>query len=95
MKRHIALTLAAILASLLGGCDQSLNDSSPDESRLSGKHCSAKTDQERGCKAGVVVVTVAGREQLLCDWGWQIVHAPGSNEVLCVYRGSPREGRSP
>jgi hypothetical protein len=94
MKRHLAMTLAALLVCLLGGCDQSVNYSTLDESKLTGKHCSAKTEQERSCKAGDVVVTVAGREQLLCDWGWQIVHEPASNEVLCVYRGSPRESRS-
>lgn len=95
MKRHMAIALPAILACLLGGCDQSVNYSALDESKLTGKRCSAKTDQDQGCKAGDVVVTVEGREQLLCDWGWQIVHEPGSNEVLCVYRGSLRETRSP
>jgi hypothetical protein len=88
------MTLFGIIAFQLGGCDQSLNYSTLDESKLTGKHCSAKTDQEQSCKAGDIVVTVEGREQLLCDWGWQIVHEPGSNEVLCVYRGSLRESRS-
>ena len=94
MKRPIPITLLGILVFLLGGCDQSVNYSALDDSKLTGKHCSAKTDQERSCKAGDVVVTVEGREQLICDWGWQIIHEPGSNEVVCVYRGAPRESRS-
>ena len=94
MKRHIAITLAALLCCLVSGCDQSINYSTLDESKLTGKRCSAKTDEERACKAGDVAVTVEGREQLVCDWGWQIIHEPGSNEVLCVYRGAPRDSRS-
>jgi hypothetical protein len=93
MKRRIPLTVLGII--LLGGCDQSVNYTGLAETQLTGKYCSEKNEPERSCKAGDVVVTVEGREPQLCDWGWQIVHEPGSNEVLCVYRGSLRESRSP
>ena len=55
--------------------------------------CDAREAQEQSCQAGDIVVTVEGREQLICDWGWQIVHEPQSDEVLCVYRGEVRESR--
>jgi hypothetical protein len=86
-----AAALVAIF--LLSGCDQSINNAGLAETRLTGAYCYAKTDQQQNCKAGDVVVTVEGREHLLCDWGWQIVHQPGSDEVLCVYRGSLRHGQ--
>ncbi|HJY36714.1 MAG TPA: hypothetical protein VJ299_04570 [Steroidobacteraceae bacterium] len=95
MKRRIPITLLGIMTFLLGGCDQSVNYTDLVETRLTGKYCSAKSEPESSCKAGDIVVTVEGRERQLCDWGWQIVHEPGSNEVLCVYRGSLRESRSP
>ena len=88
------MTLPAIIAVLLGGCDQSVNYTGLVETHLTGKYCSAKSEPERSCKAGDIVVTVEGQERQLCDWGWQIVHEPGSNEVLCVYRGSLRDSRS-
>jgi hypothetical protein len=89
-----ALPLCVAVGFLLGGCDQSVNYSGLAETKLTGMYCEAKNDQEQNCKPGDVVVTVEGREHLLCDWGWQIVHQPGSNEVLCVHRGPLRKGRS-
>jgi len=93
MKRYISITLG-IIPFLLVGCDQSINYTHLAETQLSGKSCSAKSEAEKSCQAGDVVVTVVGREQQLCDWGWQVVHEPGSNDVLCVYRGSLRESRA-
>jgi len=90
MCAHKMICLAAGL--LLAGCDQSVNYSGAAETPLSGMHCVAKQDQEQ-CHAGDVIVTVEGREQALCDWGWQIVHEPESDEVICVYRGMARVGR--
>jgi hypothetical protein len=80
---------------LLAGCDQSVNYSTLDESKLTGMYCDAKGDQQPTCKPGDVVLTVAAREHLLCDWGWQIVRQPDSDEVLCVYRGQLRNSRTP
>lgn len=80
---------------LLAGCDQSVNYSALDESRLTGLYCDAKGDQQPTCKPGDVILTVQGREHLLCDWGWQIIRQPGSDEVLCVYRGQLRSSRTP
>ena len=94
MRATAQLTcLAAIL--LLAGCDQSVNYSALDESKLTGMYCDAKSDQQPACKPGDVVLTVAAREHLLCDWGWQIVRQPDSDEVLCVYRGQLRDSRTP
>lgn len=81
------------IAFLLAGCDQSINSSGPAETTLTGMYCDAKANQEQSCKPGDVVRTAEGREHLLCDWSWQIVHEPGSDAVLCVYRGSARESR--
>lgn len=86
-----AFCLAAGL--LLAGCDQSVNISDVTETRLSGKYCDAKGKQEQTCKPGDVLLTVSGREHLMCDWGWQVIHQPGSDGVLCVYRGALREAR--
>ena len=88
---HIGCLLASFL---LAGCDQSINESGLSEPKLTGMYCEAKDAQQQNCKAGDIVVTVEGREQLLCDWAWQIVHKPGSDEVLCVHRGELRESRS-
>ncbi len=82
-------------AFLLSGCDQSINNSGLSEPKLTGMFCDAKGDQEKNCQVGDVIVTVAGRERLLCDWAWQVVREPGSNEVLCILRGAPREVRPP
>jgi hypothetical protein len=56
-------------------------------------YCDAKADLEQHCKAGDLVLTVKGREHVLCDWGWQIVYQPGSDAVLCVDRGPLRHDR--
>lgn len=90
-SKYILVCLAAGL--LLSACDQSINYTGLGETKLTGKYCDAKEPQEQSCKPGDVIVTVEGRERLQCDWGWQIVHEPGSNEVLCVHRGPPREAR--
>lgn len=89
IKRPILV--AAIV--LLAGCDQSINDLHASETKLTGMYCEAKDAPEQSCKAGDIVTTAEGRERVLCDWGWQIVHEPGSGEVLCVYRGQLRESR--
>lgn len=81
------------IALLLGGCDQSINSSGPAGTELTGMYCDAKADKEQSCKAGDVIRTAEGREQLLCDWSWQIIHEPGSDAVLCVSRGSLRDSR--
>ena len=86
---------ACLLASLLlAGCDQSINESGLSEPKLTGMYCEAKDAQATNCKAGDIVVTVAGREHLLCDWSWEIVCEAGSDEVRCVHRGELRESRS-
>jgi hypothetical protein len=95
MIHHSSRAAVYLLAGfLLAGCDQSINESGLSEPKLTGMYCEAKDAQQQSCKAGDIVVTVAGREQLLCDWAWQIVHKPGSDEVLCVHRGALRESRS-
>ena len=91
LYRQLSVGLAACL--LLGGCDQSNNYSGMKETSLTGMYCDAKADQEKSCTAGDVIRTAEGREQLLCDWSWQVVHEPGGDAVLCVYRGSLRESR--
>jgi hypothetical protein len=94
MRATTALVCMAATA-FLAGCDQSVNYSALDESKLTGMYCDAKGDQQPSCKQGDVVLTVAGREHLLCDWGWQIIRQPESDEVLCVYRGQLRNNRTP
>ena len=96
-KNNRATTLLVCLAAsfLLAACDQSINNSGLSEPKLTGMYCDAKADQEKNCQVGDVIVTVAGRERLLCDWAWQVVREPGSNEVLCILRGAPREVRPP
>lgn len=84
-----------VVSFLLGGCDQSVNNPSMAETELTGMYCDAKGDQEGNCQAGDVVVTVKGRERTLCDWGRQIVHEPGSDDILCVHRGPLRIVRPP
>ena len=92
--RALAISLACLALALpLGGCDQSINYSGLTDTKLSGLYCDAKGEQEQSCKAGYVIITAEGREHLLCDWSWQIIHEPESDDVLCVYRGSLREGR--
>jgi hypothetical protein len=93
--RTTALLVVFATGFLLAGCDQSINNTMRPESELTGMYCDAKADQEPNCKVGDLIVTGAGRERLLCDWSWQIVHAPGSDEILCVLRGAPREVRPP
>jgi len=91
--RALAIPLFCLATTLLlGGCDQSINDSSVKETTLTGLYCDAKGDQEQNCKAGDVIAA-EGREHLLCDWSWQIVHEAESEDVLCIYRGSPRDTR--
>ena len=87
--------ICGVAALLLAGCDQSVNYSTLDESKLTGAYCDAKSDQQPTCKPGDIVLTVAAREHLICDWGWQIVRQPDSDEVLCVYRGQLRDSRTP
>ena len=87
------LSLAFGTSLLLAGCDQSINELRPSEAKLTGMYCDAKGGREQSCKAGDVIVGAEGREHLLCDWDWQIVHQAGTDEVLCVYRGKPRETR--
>lgn len=82
----------AVLA--LAGCDQSINEMRASGTELTGKYCEAKDAPEQSCQAGDIVTTVAGRERVVCDWSWQIVHEPASNEILCVYIGQLRESRS-
>jgi hypothetical protein len=89
-ERRLILLAAGLL---LAGCDQSVTSSGAGETQLTGMHCDEKPEEEQRCRAGDVIVTAEGREQLVCDWGWQIVHEPDSDEILCVYRGQPREGR--
>jgi hypothetical protein len=90
--KNIGLLVAGLL---LGGCDQSINESGlSSETKLTGMYCEAKDAQEQNCKAGDIVVTVKGREHLLCDWAWQIVREPGSDQVSCVHRGELRGSRS-
>jgi hypothetical protein len=93
MKLYYWVPAGAAACLLLGGCDQSNNYSGMKETELTGKYCDAKADQEKSCTAGDVIRTAEGREQLLCDWSWQVVHEPGGDAVLCVYRGSLRESR--
>lgn len=89
-------SIACLVSSfLLAGCDQSINETALSETKLTGMFCDSKGAQEGNCKAGDIVVTVEGREQLLCDWSWQIVHQPASDEILCVRRGQLRETRPP
>jgi hypothetical protein len=94
-NRAATLLLCGAASFLLAACDQSINNSGLSEPKLTGMYCDAKADQEKNCQIGDVIVTVAGRERLLCDWAWQVVREPGSNEVLCILRGAPREVRSP
>ena len=91
-KMQLGYLLACFI---LAGCDQSINEmrGAGAETPLSGNSCDAKGAPEQNCKAGDIVATSVGRERLLCDWGWQIVHEAGSDEVLCVYRGQLRESR--
>ena len=92
--RALAIPLGCLaITLLLVGCDQSINESGITERELSGLYCDAKGEQEQNCKAGDVIITAEGREHLLCDWSWQIIHEPESDDVLCVYRGSVRDGR--
>jgi hypothetical protein len=93
MKLYYLLPAGLATCLLLGGCDQSNNYSGMTETELTGMFCDGKADQEHGCKAGDVVRIAAAREQLVCDWSYQIVHEPGSDAVLCVSRGSPRNSR--
>jgi hypothetical protein len=94
-KRAASALVWLATAFVLAGCDQSINTSMRAETELTGMYCDAKADQESNCKVGDVIDTVTGRERLLCDWGWQIVRQPGSDEVLCILRGAPREVRPP
>lgn len=92
--RALAVSLGGLAtALLLGGCDQSINYSGVTETTLTGLYCDAKGDQEQTCKAGDLITTAEGREHLVCDWNWQIVHEPESDDVLCIYRGSLRDSR--
>ncbi|HKQ12415.1 MAG TPA: hypothetical protein VJT80_03215 [Steroidobacteraceae bacterium] len=93
MELYYWVPAGAAACLLLGACDQSNNYSGMKETELTGKYCDAKADQEKSCTAGDVIRTAEGREQLLCDWSWQVVHEPGGDAVLCVYRGSLRESR--
>ncbi|HEY7639526.1 MAG TPA: hypothetical protein VH814_07350 [Steroidobacteraceae bacterium] len=95
LRSHVPAALFAALF-LLVGCDQSVQSvdySRVAETKLTGMYCDAKGDREQSCKAGDLVATTEGREHLVCDWGWQIVHKQGSDEILCVHRGPPREAR--
>jgi hypothetical protein len=89
-RAHLVCLFACFL---LAGCDQSINELRGSETPLSGLYCDAKGAPEQNCKAGDIIATVKGRERLLCDWGWQIVHEPGSDEIVCVYHGQLRENR--
>ena len=93
MKLNYSLPVGLATCLLLGGCDQSNNYSGLKETELTGMYCDAKADQEKSCTAGDLIRTVEGREELLCDWSWQVVHEPEDDSVLCVYRGSLRESR--
>jgi hypothetical protein len=93
MKLHYLLPAGLATCLLLGGCDQSNNYSGLKETELTGMFCDGKANQEKSCTAGDLVRVAEGREQLLCDWSWQVVHEPGNDAVLCVYRGSLRESR--
>jgi hypothetical protein len=93
--RATAPLICGMATLLLAGCDQSVNYSALDESKLTGMYCDAKSDQQPACKPGDVALTVAAREHLVCDWGWQIVRQPDSDEVLCIYRGQLRNSRTP
>jgi hypothetical protein len=86
-------SMLVVVILTLAGCDQSINEMRASGTELTGKYCEAKDAPEQSCQAGDIVTTVEGRERLLCDWSWQIVHEPGSNEVLCVYNGQLRESR--
>jgi hypothetical protein len=94
-NRAMNLLLCSAATLLLAACDQSINNSGLSEPKLTGMYCDAKGDQEKNCQVGDVIVTVAGRERLLCDWAWQVVRQPESNEVLCILRGALREVRPP
>jgi hypothetical protein len=92
--RALAIPLVCLATTLLlSACDQSINYSGVSETTLTGLYCDAKADQEQNCKAGDLITTAEGREHLLCDWNWQIIHEPESDEILCIYRGSPRDSR--
>jgi hypothetical protein len=93
LPRATVPLLCVAASVLLAGCDQSINSSGLGETTLTGMYCDAKGDQEQSCQAGDVIVTVQGRERLVCDWGWQIIHEPGSDDVLCVHRGQLRDSR--
>src|SRR4051794_25492929 len=94
-KRVKAALYCLATGAALSGCDQSINNSGLSEPKLTGMYCDAKGDQEKNCQVGDVILTVAGRERLLCDWAWQVARQPGSDEVLCILRGAPREVRPP
>ena len=94
MKLQDSLPACVATCLLLGGCDQSINDSGAKGPPLTGLYCDLKANQEQTCKAGDVVRVAEGREHLLCDWSWQVVHEPGNEAVLCIYRGLPRDTRS-
>jgi hypothetical protein len=87
------LVVCLVPAFLVAGCDQSVNIAGLAEKKLTGTYCDARVNHEQSCKAGDIVLTVKGREHLLCDWSWQIVYQPGSDEVRCVHRGELRRER--
>jgi hypothetical protein len=93
MKLYYSLPVGLAACLLLGGCDQLNNYSGPKETDLTGTYCDAKANQEKSCTAGDLVRVAEGREQLLCDWSWQVVHEPGGDAVLCVHRGTSRDSR--
>jgi hypothetical protein len=93
MRLHYWLPAGLATCLLLGGCDQSNNYSGLKETELTGMFCDGRANQEKSCTAGDLVRVAEGREQLRCDWSWQVVHEPGNDAVLCVYRGSLRESR--
>ena len=94
MRTNYSLPAWLAMGLLLGGCDQSINYPGANELTLTGLYCDAQTDQAPSCKAGDLVKVAEGREHLLCDWNWQVVHEPAGNAVLCIYRGSTRDTRS-
>jgi hypothetical protein len=93
MKLRYWLPVGLATCLVLGGCDQSNNYSGIKETSLTGMYCDAKAEQEKSCTAGDLIRVAEGREQLFCDWSWQVVHETGNAAVLCVYRGSARESR--